>query len=146
MPAVDGGTRKEAKLFRLLLIGFFGQIVGRLVDLRWHLTHEEFEGAVEQLRAHWLIWPTTIFVLGVAAVAVRDARQSGQRGGFLVVLVANLGYGVVAIIHFFQHLDHLEVDWAHLLLVVTSVAAAVGVLWVIAARAASRRGGTQAVA
>jgi hypothetical protein len=70
----------------------------------------------------------------------------GQRRGYLVVLVANLVYAVVAVIHFFQHLDHLEVDWAHLLLTVSRIAAVIGVLWVIAARYASRRGGREAVA
>jgi hypothetical protein len=122
------------------LIGFVGQIVGRLVDLQWHLTHEEFEGAAEQFRAHWLIWLTTIFILAVAALAVRTALQPGQQRGYRIVLAANLAYAVVAVIHFFQHLDHLEVDWAHFLLAVTSIAAAIGVLWVIAARFASRRG------
>jgi hypothetical protein len=137
---------KEDKLFRFLLFGFAGQIAGRLVDLQWHLTHEEFEGAAEQFRAHWLIWLTTILILGVAIVAVRNVRESGQHRGYLIVLIANVAYAVVAAIHFFQHLDHLEVDWAHLLLAITSIAAAIGVLWVIAARIASRRGHKEAVA
>jgi hypothetical protein len=142
MHSVVGVTAKEAKLFRFLLIGFVGQIAGRLVDLQWHLTHEEFEGAAEQFRAHWLIWLATIFVLGVAAIAIRSVRQPAQRLGYLIVLMANLAYALVAVIHFFQHLDHLEVDWAHLLLAITSLAAAGGVLWVIG----SRLGGKEAVA
>jgi hypothetical protein len=143
MVASEAG--KEDKLFRLLLIGFIGHIAGRLVDLQWHLTHEEFEGAGEQFRAHWLIWLTTILVLGVAMVAVRNVRESGQHRGYFIVLIANLAYAGVAVVHFFQHLDHLEVDWAHLLLAITSFAAAVGVLWVVAARVAWRRGGKEVV-
>ncbi len=143
---VSRGTEKADKLFRFLLFGFVGQIAGRLVDLQWHLTHEEFEGAAEQFRAHWLIWLTTVFILGVAIIAVRNVPESGQHRGYLIVLVANVAYGVVAVIHFFQHLDHLEVNWAHLLLAVTSIAAAIGVLWVIAARIAGRRGRKGAVA
>ena len=139
-------TEKDEKLFRLLLIGFVGQVAGRLVDLQWHLTHDEFEGAAEQLRAHWLIWISTVFVLSVALAAVRGVGESRQHRGYLVVLVANLAYAVVAVVHFFQHLDRLEVDWANLLLAITSVAAAVGVLWVIAARVASRRTDKEAVA
>lgn len=133
------GTRKEDKLFRLLLIGSLGQIAGRLVDLQWHLTHEEFEGAAEQFRAHWLIWLATVFVIAVAIPGIRSVGQSSQRRGYLVVLIANLAYAVVAVIHFFQHLDHLEVDWSHLLLAITSIAAAAGVLWVVWARMALRR-------
>ncbi len=140
------GTRKEGKLFRFLLIGFVGQVAGRLVDLQWHLTHDEFEGAAEQLRAHWLIWISTVFVLGVAFAAARSVGEPRQRRGYLLVLVANLAYAVVAVIHFFQHLNHLEVDWAHLLLAVTSIAAVLGVLWVVAARVSSRRADKEAVA
>lgn len=139
-------TPQQDKLFRLLLIGFVGQIAGRLVDLRWHLIHDEFEGAAEQLRAHWLIWLSTIIVIGVAVAAVRSVNQPSQLGGYLAVLVANLAYAVVAVVHFFQHLDHLEVDWAHLLLAITGGAAAVGVLWVVTARIASRRAKKEAVA
>lgn len=135
----------SSRLLPALLVGFGAQIAGRLVDLRWHLTHEEFEGAVEQLQAHWLIWLTTAFVIGVAVVGVRDVDDPGQRRGYLIVLVANLAYGVMAVIHFFQHLNRLEVDWAHLLLAITSIAAAVGVLWVVAARFASRRSRKEAV-
>jgi hypothetical protein len=144
MDAID--THKEDKLFRFMLIGFVGQIAGRLVDLQWHLTHDEFEGAAEQFRAHWLIWLTTIFILGIATAAVRDVRDANERRGYLLVLVANLAYAVVAFIHFFQHLDQREVDWAHLLLAITSIAAALGVLWVVAVRWTSRRRDREAVA
>lgn len=64
----------------------------------------------------------------------------------MIVLVANLSYAVVSVIHFFQHLDHREVDWAHLLLAITSLVAAVGVLWVIVARMKSRRADKEAIA
>ena len=136
----------ELRVFLALVIGLAGQIAGRLVDLRWHLTHDEFEGAAEQLQAHWLIWLATICVLGTAGIAVKEVNQRGQRRGFLIVLGANLAYAVLAVIHFFQHLNHLEVDWAHLLLAITSIAAAVGASWVIAARFASRRAAKRVVA
>lgn len=129
----------DSRLFRALLIGFGGQVAGRLVDLQWHLTHEEFEGAVEQVQAHWLIWLATVFVIGVSAVALRTIQEPRQRWGYVLVLSANLAYGAVAIAHFFQHLNRTEVDWAHLLLVITGIAAAVGVLWVLLARLRSRR-------
>jgi hypothetical protein len=127
------------KVFTALLIGFGAQIAGRLVDLRWHLTHDEFEGGIEQFQAHWLIWLATLFILGVAVRSLRHAERQGERRGYQIVLVANLAYAVVGVIHFFQHLDRLEVDWAHLLLAITGIAGAVGVLWVIAVRFKSRR-------
>lgn len=139
-------TEKDEKLFRFLLFGFIAQIAGRLVDLQWHLTHEEFEGAAEQFRAHWLIWLSTIFIVGVAAAALRTAASPGQRRGYLLVVAANVAYGVVAVIHFFQHLDKQEVNWAHLMLAITSIVAAAGVLWVIATRVLSRRADKEAVA
>jgi hypothetical protein len=142
---ISGEAIADRRLFVALLIGFAGQVGGRVVDLQWHLTHEEFEGAAQQLQAHWLIWLSTVFVLVIAAPASHAFKERGQRRGYLVVLGANAAYGVVAVIHFFQHLDHREVDWAHLLLAITSVAAALGVVWVMAARFAFRRRRPEAV-
>jgi hypothetical protein len=132
-------ARGRPGLFSALVIGFGAQIAGRLVDLRWHLTHDEFEGGVEQLQAHWLIWLATLFVIGVAGVALGHADHQSERRGYLIVLVSNVAYAVVAVIHFFQHLNQLEVDWAHLLLAIIGVASVIGVLWVIGARLRSRR-------
>ena len=129
----------DSKLFTTLLFGFAGQIAGRLVDLRWHMTHDEFEGGAQQLEAHWLIWLATAFVIAVSASAVRRVEETAQRRGYLIILAANLAYGGVAVIHFFQHLNRSDVDWAHVLLVVTSIAAVIGVLWVIGARLPRRR-------
>ena len=126
--------------FRMLLVGLAGQIAGRLVDLRWHATHEEVAGGVEHQQAHWLIWIATLFVIIVAARAIRGNEVARTtKSAYRVVLGVNLAYAVVAVIHFFQHLNHLEVDWAHLLLSVTSVAGAAGVVWVIVAYVSAKR-------
>lgn len=130
---------RDRAIYIGLVAAFVGQIAGRLVDLQWHVTHDEFEGGAQQLQAHWLIWLWTLFILAVAALGLRDVREPGQRRGYLIVLLVNLAYAAIAVIHFFQHLNHLEVDWAHLLLAITKVAGAAGVLWVIIARAAWRR-------
>ena len=122
-----------------LVAGFGAQIAGRLVDLRWHLDHDEFEGGAQQLEAHWLIWLATAFVLVVAFHAVTRVGDPASRRGYLVVLYGNVAYAVLAVVHFFQHLNHQEVDWTHLLLVVASVAAAAGVVWVVVGRLAARR-------
>ena len=129
---------QEHRVFRLLLIGFFAQIAGQLVDLQWHATHDEFEGGMEQLQAHWLIWLATLFVTVVAVLGWRQVSDEYQRRGYATFLIANLIYAVVAVIHFFQHLDRLEVDWTHISLAITKVVSVVGVLWVIAARVRRR--------
>ncbi len=134
-----GSDQRRNRIFVALLIGFGGQVAGRLVDLQWHLTHDDFEGGLDQLQAHWLIWLATAFVLWVAASGLRGAGEPAGRG-YLIVLVSNLVYAAVAIVHFFQHVNGLEVDWAHFLLLVSNIAAVVGVVWVVIARLAPRRG------
>lgn len=78
---MNESSRVRPRLFSALLIGFGVQVAGRLVDLQWHLTHEEFEGRAEQVQAHWLIWLSTIFVIAAAALGVRDVREPGERRG-----------------------------------------------------------------
>ncbi len=138
--AIANQPERVVRVFRSLLAAFALQIAGRLLDLRWHATHEEFEGGVEQLQAHWLIWLATLFMTAAAIVGIRITTVPSQRRGYALVLIANLAYAVVAVIHFFQHLNELEVDWAHVLLVVTNVAAVLGIIWVIAARVRARTG------
>ncbi|HEX2240514.1 MAG TPA: hypothetical protein VHJ82_05170 [Actinomycetota bacterium] len=85
-----------------------------------------------------MIWIATLFVVGVAITALRRGLEGAERRRHLLVLASNLAYIVVAVVHFFEHLNHEEVDWAHFLLGATKIAALVGVMWVIATRA--RRG------
>lgn len=73
--------QRRERIFHALLVGFGGQLAGRLLDLQWHLTHDDFEGGLDQLQAHW----------------------------------------------------------AHFLLLVSNIAGAVGVVWVVVARHVSRR-------
>jgi hypothetical protein len=140
MADVANQTERVVRVFRLLLVAFALQIAGRLLDLRWHATHEEFEGGIEQLQAHWLIWLATLLMTAVAIIGIRITTVPSQRRGYTLVLIANIAYVVVAVVHFFQHLNELEVDWAHVLLVVTNIAAVLGIIWVIAARVRSRAG------
>jgi hypothetical protein len=109
-----------------------------VVDLRWHLTHSGFETWTDQLRAHWLMWIASLIVIGVAVGALRGDLSASQRRGYLVVLISNVGFMIVGVVHFIQHLNHEEVDWSHFLLAVTNIAAVVGVGLVIAARGSSR--------
>lgn len=125
---------RRARTFRALWGTFVVQVAGRLLDFWWHATHDEFETGRDQVTAHWLVWLGTLLVLGVALRALRGDSSSGERRGYQVVLWSNAIYVVVAIIHFIQHLNHQEVDWAHLMLAITNIGSVVGVLMVTTAR------------
>ena len=110
-----------------LWAAFAVQIAGRLLDLRWHQTHSEFESGGDQVQAHWLVWLGTILVLIVAARALRSDRAAHARSGYVTVLVANGVYAAAAALHFVQHANHSEVDWTHAVLGLTNVVATAGV-------------------
>jgi hypothetical protein len=135
------GVAEENRLFRVLLIAFAVQVAGRLLDFWWHASHDEFETGVDQIRAHWLVWSGTILVLLVTVRALRSTEIAArERLGYQMALVGNGVYVPIAIIHFIQHLNLEEVDWAHIGLAITNVVAFVGVLIVIAAYLGRRRG------
>ena len=52
----DGASTRARTALQLLWATLIVQVAGRLIDARWHATHDEFEGASQQLQAHWLIW------------------------------------------------------------------------------------------
>lgn len=131
--------RESTPIFAALWAAFVVQIAGRLLDLQWHRTHTEFETGKDQIQAHWLVWLGTLLMLIVAAWALRTGPTPSERRGYLTVVIANALYGGVGVVHFIQHLNHQEVDWAHISLAVTNVAAAVGVLMVTATRMSARR-------
>jgi hypothetical protein len=133
-----GAPPSDKKSFSALWAAFVVQVAGRLVDFWWHATHDEFETGGDQLTAHWLVWLGTLFILAVAVGALRSGLSDPERRGYLVVLSSNALYVVVAVIHFMQHLDRQEVDWAHISLAVTNIGSVAGVLMVTAARAKAR--------
>ena len=113
-----------------LWIAFAIQVAGRLLDFWWHATHDQFESGTDQLRAHWLVWIGTALVLVVGVRALLAGVAGPERPGYLTVVLANGLYVPIAVAHFFQHMNHQEVDWAHAGLGITNVAAAIGVLHV----------------
>jgi len=123
----------EKDLVIALWAAFVVQIVGRLLDLQWHRTHDEFETGTDQLEAHWLVWLGTVFVIAVTITALRIVEHGQQKRGYATALLANALYAVAALIHFVQHMNHSEVDWTHVSLAVTNLGAVVGVVWVTAA-------------
>jgi hypothetical protein len=112
-------------------------IVGRLVDLQWHLTHDEFEGTTQQFRAHTVVWIGVLLVLAVTTIAVR----LGIRGtGYLVALAGAVVYVPVAVWHFIEHANGNDPEVAHVLIAAADVAIIAGA--VIAAIATRRRHGS----
>ncbi len=100
LPAEPKTARSQpprAKARRLLLalwIGVAIQLLGQLIDVRWHATHSShFRSTSEQVEAHWMIWLGIAVILVASLAAVRSDHGTTGRGltGALVassVLVA----------------------------------------------------------
>jgi hypothetical protein len=116
------------------------QLLGRALDLRWHLTHDEFEGVSQQFEAHWLLWLGVLATLVVAwAAARRPEPEPLERRVYIFVLASGLAYAVVAVWHFIEHANHNDPELAHVLLGVTQLAMITGaVLATYAVRARGR--------
>ena len=104
------------------------QIAGRMLDARWHATHDEFEGASEQLTAHWLLWLGVLATIVVAAVALRDRGRTAGRSGYLLTLGAGVLYAIVGVWHFVEHANGSDADLAHVFLVIGQVGMLIGAI------------------
>jgi hypothetical protein len=100
------------------------------LDFWWHITHNGFETGADQVRAHWLVWLGTILVLAVGIRALLIGVTGSERVGYVAIVGSNLAYIPIAVAHYIQHLNHEEVDWAHVGLAVTNVASALAVLYI----------------
>jgi hypothetical protein len=98
-------------------------IVGRLVDLQWHLTHDEFEGTSQQVRAHLVVWIGVLMVLTVSALALRQGIASF---GFRLALAGSALYIPIALWHFIEHANGNDPELAHALLALADVAIIAG--------------------
>ena len=116
------------RLLPALWASLGAQVLGRLLDLRWHLANDEFEGASQQLEAHWLIWLAVIATIAVAALALRRDDVAAGRSGFRVVLASGVLYAAVAVWHFVEHANGVDPELAHYLLVVTEAGMFAGAL------------------
>lgn len=131
---MEAAADRNRATFRALWGAFAVQVAGRLLDFWWHATHDEFETGRDQVTAHWLVWLGTVLVIVVAVRALRSDSAPAERRGYHVVMWSNALYVGVAVIHFIQHLNLQEVDWAHILLTVTNIGSVIGVLIVTIAR------------
>ncbi len=130
MPTEPEASAESRGPLGQLWAAFAVQLLGRLLDFWWHATHDEFETGGDQLQAHWLVWAGTALVLIVSVRALSLGVTYAERPGYVTIVAANGLYVPIAIAHFLQHLDHREVDWAHVGLGITNVVAALGVLYV----------------
>jgi hypothetical protein len=110
-------------------------IAGRLVDLQWHLTHDEFEGASEQIRAHFLAWIGVLLVLGVTAVAICE-RVRGL--GYRLALGGAGVYAFAAVWHFVEHANGNDPELAHVLVSFANLAMIMGAIVAVGHRRARR--------
>lgn len=129
-------VRKTLATHRLTALwgAMAASIAGQLLDLRWHLAHDEFETASDQLQAHWLSWIGAMALLAVAADAVRRERRG--RGAYMVIAYAAGLYLAVAVWHFIAHDRGSDPELAHLFIAVAKIAAIAGA---VAATVSERR-------
>jgi hypothetical protein len=116
------------RLFQALWAGVVVQLLGELLDARWHATHEEFETASDQLQAHWLLWLGTALTLAAAALAARRLRPE-HNPGLDATLAAGTAYVLVASWHLLAHLAGSDPELAHALLLVTKLGILSSVAW-----------------
>jgi hypothetical protein len=115
-------TRDETRRLVWAIWGAIAvQIAGRLLDARWHATHDEFEGTSQQLEAHWLAWLGVLIGLIVAARALSSLRTPELRRGLSLLLASSLAYVGVAVWHFVEHANRSDPELAHVLLVIASL-------------------------
>jgi hypothetical protein len=105
-----------SRALRALWIAVVVQLAGRLLDLRWHLTHDEFEGTSQQLEAHWLLWIGVLATVAVAAWTVARPERIGGHAGYVLTLAAGVFYVPVSVWHFIAHANGEDPGLAHVLL------------------------------
>ena len=105
-----------SRALRALWIAVAVQLAGRLVDLRWHLTHDEFEGTAQQFEAHWLLWIGVLATVGVAAWSVRQPARVPGFWGYVLTLTSGLFYVPISVWHFIEHANGTDPQVAHVLL------------------------------
>jgi hypothetical protein len=130
----DAGDARRTN--RLLWWGVGVFAVGK--DRRPHLAHHPpgVRDGDRPSQAHSVVWLGALLMIVAAA---RVFASGNRNGGYLLVLLAGLAYGAVAVWHFYEHSRHRDPDLPHLLLLVTNMAMFLGAGWVwLAARRARR--------
>jgi hypothetical protein len=111
-----------------LWVAILVQVLGRIGDGIWHLNHEDFEGAGNQVEAHFVLWVGMLMTLAAAVWALRTDDAEERRLGYRVTFVGALAYIPVAVWHFIGHANGEDLQVAHVLLAAAQVATIVGAL------------------
>lgn len=111
-----------------LWLGLLIWFAGRLLDARWHATHSEFEGAVEQVEAHWLAWLGVLLTLAIAVEGGRRFPALRRRAGLRILIAGGLLYFGVGIWHFIEHANGTDPGLAHVFLVIGNAGMLLGVI------------------
>jgi hypothetical protein len=117
-----GGSRA----LRALWIAVAVQLAGRLLDLRWHLAHDEFEGTSQQFEAHWLLWLGVLATVAVAAWGLLRHEWLAGYPGYVLTLASGLFYIPVSVWHFIEHANGRDPELAHILLGIGQVGMVTG--------------------
>jgi hypothetical protein len=106
-------------------IGVAVQVVGQIVDSRWHAAHPGIESAAEMVEAHWVIWLGVAIAWTAALLTLLPKR--GHRGA-LVIGIVGLAYALGAAWDLVEHARGSDSAAAHVLLASSQVAILFGVI------------------
>jgi hypothetical protein len=109
-------------------LGFVVQIAGRVLDARWHATHDEFEGTSQQLEAHWLLWLGVAVTLVAAGLALTRLPRD-DRPGFSLLFGFTGFYIAVAVWHFIAHANLNDPAVAHVFLALGQLGMIAATIW-----------------
>jgi hypothetical protein len=130
--AASGPT---SRLLAGVWTGIALQVVGQVIDLRWHATHPGFERATDQLQAHWLIWLGVLITLVAAAVGARQVPTSWSTG-YRLLLLAGVVYALSSGWHFWEYYQLRDPVAPHVLVAIGKAAILAGA---VSATIVSRR-------
>ena len=111
------------------LAGTVLMTAGRVLDLRWHATHDEFETGADQLQAHWLAWLGALILAVIGAVGMRRLSRSP---GYVIVFVSALVYAPVGVWHFWLHNELRDPALPHVLIALSQLGLYVGTAFLVA--------------
>ena len=119
---------RMTRLVQAMWVGLGIQLAGDIVDARWHAANDGFEGAADQLQAHWLVWLGVTVAMAAAALAAREMRPA-HNGGLDFTLANCTGYAFFAAWHFAAHWGGSDSELAHVALLLTRLAMFGGIVW-----------------
>lgn len=108
-------------LLLALWIGVGIQLLGQIVDVRWHAQHgSHFQSASEQVAAHWVVWVSIGVMIASAATAVGSGYAKASRG-FAWALVASALYAAASGWNFWEHAHGRHAAAPHVLIGVSRI-------------------------